>query len=117
MKHPFSFWKAAHAPTVVAFFLLYLIALGIPQASLSQTSNMRVEGGSPRTLTYQGVISNGDSPISDGIHVVSVTLYTDATGTTSIWSSTYTPQLSNGVFNVVLGSDKPLPEAPAMDRP
>lgn len=66
----------------------------------------------PHKVSYQGLLTDGSgvNPIADGDHVAKFTLYTDATGTTSFWSSTFHLTTAKGIFNVVLGdSGAPLP--------
>jgi hypothetical protein len=86
---------------------------------------------SPRTLSYQGVISptpfqgGGRGVVGGGVtnlageHLVTVTLYSDNMGTQKLWQSTMTTTLdASGVFSTLLGTpENPLPDAQTMDRP
>ncbi|HWF45147.1 MAG TPA: hypothetical protein VG537_10940, partial [Candidatus Kapabacteria bacterium] len=75
---------------------------------------------SPRTLSYQGVISEkGGVTNLAGTHLVTVTLYSDNMGTQKLWQSTMTTTLdTSGVFSTLLGTpENPLPDAQTMDRP
>src|ERR1035438_7741752 len=64
------------------------------------------------TLSYQGVLSKDGIVAPDVDYNITVTLYRDALGSSSLWIGTYNVHTSNGVFNVLLGSgDYPLPPA------
>src|SRR5439155_21193828 len=54
-----------------------------------------------------------------GERLLTVTLYGDPDGRTTLWQSTMKTVLdTTGIFNLVLGTpDNPLPESQAMDRP
>lgn len=72
----------------------------------------------PRTISYQGMLtSNSGSPLPDGTHSVTVTLYTDPAGTIPLWQDRYDAPTSGGVFNLYLGSNTPLPSPEQMNRP
>ncbi len=72
---------------------------------------------SQRTLTYQGILTLKDgTPVKDGDYALTVSLYGDKNGKSSVWRGTYSTHVVGGVFNVLLGSgDYPLPSAQAMD--
>ena len=85
--------------------------------SFAQTSNS--PGTSPRTLSYQGVISTTDGNKIAGEHLLTITIYADDQGKAKLWQSTMNSLLDNsGIFNCTLGTpDNPLPDAKTMDRP
>ena len=61
-------------------------------------------GTVPHVISYQGVLANPDgTPIADGSHHVTCSLYTDAAGTSRVWSTVMTVITSRGIFNVMLG--------------
>src|SRR6202789_1487701 len=87
---------------------------GFGTASAQQASNATL--ASVSTLSYQGVLSKDGVAVPDGDYTITVTLYRDALGASSVWTGTYVVHTSNGVFNVLLGSgDYPLPEASQLD--
>jgi hypothetical protein len=117
MTHFMYLRRAAPHLNVVAALLLSAMLLGHPFIAHAQTASSGNAGRSPRTLSYQGFITNGEKPLGDGIHPVTVTLYSDPTGTNIIWTGTYAPSVKDGVFNLELGSgESPLPEPATMDR-
>lgn len=63
----------------------------------------------PNLISYQGIL-NDDSgvPISSTVSMT-FRIYDVATGGTAIWSETQSVQVSNGLFNVELGSVQQLP--------
>ena len=75
--------------------------------------------GIPHTVSYQGVLRGAKgAPASDGEYSITSRLYSDAEGKSLVWQGTYTAQVVNGVFNLMLGSGEyPLPPLPAMDIP
>ena len=49
---------------------------------------------------------------------MTVTLYRDVTGNSSLWAGTYSVHTSNGLFNIMLGSGNyPLPPSSILDGP
>ena len=63
----------------------------------------------PRTLNYQGVLTDGSSVIvPDGNYNVTFRIYQDQTGGSAIWEEAQLISVSSGIFNVVLGSVIPL---------
>src|SRR5579872_4504925 len=73
----------------------------------------------PRVISYQGVVhDNNGSLLSDGNYQIVASFYDDALGTSKIWQGKYTVTVSQGTFNVMLGSgDSPLPALKAMNKP
>jgi hypothetical protein len=58
----------------------------------------------PHKISYQGLLTDGSGkPIADGAHSLTITLYSDAGGTSQVWQSTFSTTTSNGIFNVILG--------------
>jgi hypothetical protein len=91
--------------------LLLLMMLTLAAASVT-----RAQTGS--TISYQGVLATNGIPVSDGSYSITVTLYRDATGVSSVWTGTYSAHTSSGVFNIMLGSGNyPLPSASMLDGP
>jgi hypothetical protein len=83
------------------------LSLLIPNSpALAQTS---------RIISYQGTVAASGVPLS-GVTEITVTLYGDPQGTQNIWTDSYTTQITGGVFNLQLGSNKDLPEGKLLDR-
>jgi hypothetical protein len=61
-------------------------------------------GQSPRTLQYQGNLKNSGAPVN-GTRNLTFTLYDAVTGGTTLWTEIHNNvTISNGDFNVILGS-------------
>ncbi len=95
-----------------SFFLTaaLLLALLVPASdALAQV---------PRTFSYQGVLANNDgTPIATGPHTLSIKIYDQPTGGTLLFSEQHTVQVVRGVFNVIVGSQTPMPATLGFDRP
>lgn len=64
----------------------------------------------PRTIPYQGYLTTtGGVPVNATVQMT-FALYPEAVGGTAAWSETQTVPVSNGNYNVTLGSATPLPE-------
>ena len=68
-----------------------------------------VEAQIPRTISYQGVLTdaNGDI-VPDGNYELTFSLYQVEIGGIPLWSETQVVDITNGIFNVILGSVDPL---------
>jgi hypothetical protein len=97
----------------IAMFLMLLIS------GRSAAQSTAVAPTSPRTLSWQGIISGKEGNKIAGAHLLTVSLYGDDQGTARLWQNTMQTILdSTGLFNCTLGAvDNPLPDAQAMDRP
>lgn len=115
MRHKYK--TIAAAACALLYFAWYAPGSPMIHAACAQSS-MHAQPA-PRTLSYQGVLSNMGGTKASGPHVVTVTLYGDANGTTTLWQSTMNTQVdSSGVFNLLLGAaGNALPSPAAMDRP
>lgn len=61
----------------------------------------------PRTTTFQGVLTGANGTrLSDGEKLVTFKLYTDAG--MLLWDETQSVTITNGVFNILLGSTTPI---------
>ena len=88
-------------------FLVALLALTFPFISQAQI---------PRTLSYQGVLTdNAGNARPDGNYVFTFCLYASGTGGTSIWCETKTLAVKKGLFSTVLGDQKPFGAAVKFD--
>ena len=101
---------------VVAAGILSIPVLAFGQAGFS--SNVPVPDV-PHVISYQGFIESlAGTPIPDGVHRLSIRLYSDAHGTDApIWQENEDVQITNGIFNILLGGDKPLPSIESMGGP
>lgn len=72
------------------------------------------KGGSapaiPHQLNYQGMLtqSDGVTPVTDGLYSIRFSIWDDLTLGSELWNETQSVQVTNGLFNVNLGSITPL---------
>ncbi|MDP4233007.1 MAG: hypothetical protein Q8913_06565, partial [Bacteroidota bacterium] len=67
-------------------------------------------------ISYQGTITNSDGSPGDGSFRIAVSLWTAEIGGSQIWSDEFVTQVTQGVFNLSLGTGKALPKASDMDK-
>ncbi|MCI0694312.1 hypothetical protein L0337_20175 [candidate division KSB1 bacterium] len=90
------------------FFLTALLALTFPFISHAQI---------PRTLSYQGVLTdNAGNPRPDGNYTFTFRLYTSLTGGTAIWSESKSLPVKSGLFSTVLGEQTPFGATVKFDK-
>jgi hypothetical protein len=69
-------------------------------------------------ISYQGAIANSAGmPADSGTYFITVSFYTDESGTQPLWQDTFGTFVKNGIFNIALGSSRPLPPPSDMDCP
>ena len=71
----------------------------------------------PHTISYQGVIQSTAGMPLTGSQLITIRLYGDSAGMDLTWEDAFTTNVQNGVFNLLLGSQKPLPATSLMDMP
>lgn len=60
----------------------------------------------PRTINYQGRIADGPNPVT-GTRQMTVSLYTVATGGTSLFTESHSVVFKDGIFTVGIGTETP----------
>jgi hypothetical protein len=81
--------------------IFIMVALMIAVSSVSWAA------GVPRTLNYQGMLtqSDGKTPVADGQYGLMFRLYASPSAPDTLWSESHAAvPVSNGLFNVILGS-------------
>ncbi|MDP4233825.1 MAG: hypothetical protein Q8913_10740 [Bacteroidota bacterium] len=81
----------------------------------SHTAHAQSSGGP--IISYQGTITNSDGSPGDGSFRIAVSLWTEESSDHPIWSDEFVTQVTHGVFNIGLGSGKPLPKPSDMNKP
>jgi len=71
---------------------------------------------SPRTISYQGLVTSNGAPIKNGIHVLKISLYTDETGGNPVYTESLSASTNSGLFSVILGGTTPIPSSVTFDR-
>ncbi len=63
----------------------------------------------PQQINYQGMLSDiAGNPIT-GTYTFNFSIYSDGTTSTSLWTETQSVNISNGLFNIQLGFNNPIP--------
>lgn len=70
----------------------------------SITSLITIYAQTPQLLNYQGKLTNKDGTSASGTFVMIFSLYSNAEGGTALWDETQNVAVTNGIFNVLLGS-------------
>ena len=66
-------------------------------------------GQIPQKMSYQGVLTDGNNnAVADGTYNLTFKLYDVVAGGTELWTETQSVDISNGLFNVILGAVNPL---------
>lgn len=93
-----------HAYLRRLFMAIAFVSILVFGATLSSAQQ-----GIPKKITYQGVlIDTTGIPVCDSVWTVDLTLYTNASGGSGIWTERHTVTTSGGVFGVILGEKTPL---------
>jgi hypothetical protein len=69
-------------------------------------------------ISYQGLIQgvNG-ATVKDSTYPITVSIWTDASSGPELWRDIFQTEVKNGIFNIMLGSQNPLPPSTQMDKP
>ncbi|MDP4199209.1 MAG: hypothetical protein Q8922_05560 [Bacteroidota bacterium] len=94
----------------LAFLLLRALGGVLLPALIASTSTAQ------QVISYQGTVTNSGAPLT-GPHTIVLSIYSTATGGTALHTETQSVTFTNGLFNVLLGSDhaNPLPMFDAGD--
>lgn len=81
----------------------------ILSALLLITLSFAARGDIPRTLSYQGVLTDGNgAAVGDGSYSIQFKIYGAPVSMAPIWTETRTVDVAGGIFNVTLGTTVPL---------
>jgi hypothetical protein len=83
---------------VTTYLLAALLLLIFNISGFAQSSAI------PRTISYQGYVTDAAKKSLSGMHTISLKLYDGPLSTTALHNETFVTQVSGGVFSVVLGS-------------
>ena len=90
-------------------FLLFII---VAMCSLA----MNAAAQAPRTISYQGVLTNGGAA-ADGQHLITIALYDSLAAGTILYQESQQITIAGGIFNIEIGSQSPIPQTLAFDQP
>ncbi|MDP4200008.1 MAG: hypothetical protein Q8902_10620 [Bacteroidota bacterium] len=88
-----------------------------PVSSRSQSSAAAVNADIPHAISYQGMLLASDGTALNGLQRITVRLYADAIGKQLVWEDEFLSTVDHGVFDLSLGSNKPLPESARLGVP
>ena len=71
----------------------------------------------PRTLSFQGRLTDNNDTPSEGSHSFGFAIYNSSSGGALLWSENQTLTLSDGIYNCVLGSVSAFPAALDFNAP
>lgn len=77
---------------------------------MALSSANHIQAQSSRQISYQGVVTQGDTKISDGWYSLTFALYGSVGSSTPLWQEEQRVYFGHGLFNVMLGAVHPLPE-------
>ncbi len=78
-------------------------------AALVAACSVPADADVPKTMSYQGVLTDADGvPVEDGGYGVEFRIYDVETGGTALWSESQLVIVTDGIFNVTLGTVEPL---------
>ncbi len=62
----------------------------------------------PKTMNYQGLLTDGRANLLNGDYTITFNMYESAQEGVSIWQEAHNLAVAEGMFNVILGSSNPL---------
>jgi len=71
--------------------------------------SISVQAKVPPLINYQALLTDANHNPIDGVHSIQFKLYKSATDGTPVWSETQKVTVTDGYFNVLLGSMNPIP--------
>src|SRR3990167_7185461 len=66
----------------------------------------------PKQINYQGVLKDAAGNVLNGDFAMTFRIYNDASEGTALWTENQTVSVTNGLFNVQLGSVTPISTVP-----
>jgi hypothetical protein len=112
MQHAFSSrWIRYFIPNIGTLILMALMLL-VYRASAAPNGPAAPDA-TPGTISYQGMLNDAAGQPINGSTNITFRLYSVPTGGTALWTEAHTGAnavpVSNGLFNVLLGSLTPIP--------
>ena len=72
----------------------------------------------PRTLSYQGVLTDSlGNPNPDGLYSLTFRLYDVSNGGSALWTETKSIQVNRGLFSTILGDQTPIGNSLTFNKP
>ena len=85
-----------------------LVGCGLMFCTVGENSAQQVL--TPRQISFQGVLSEGEKVPADGAQLMTFSLYSSQFSTQALWTEEQRVTIRGGLFNVYLGEKNPLPE-------
>jgi hypothetical protein len=113
-KTPVLFPRTLKRHALRVFVVLVLVALATPLYTYTRgylrPAHVEAATGINRQISFQGKLVNPDGTnVTDGSYSIVFSIYTVASAGSNIWTETQSVTLSNGIFQVNLGSVTALP--------
>jgi hypothetical protein len=112
MQHVFSSRWARHFIPNIGTLILMALMLLVYRASAAPNGPAAPDA-TPGTISYQGMLNDAAGQPVNGNTNITFRLYSASTGGTALWTEAHTDAnavpVSNGLFNVLLGSLTPVP--------
>lgn len=84
---------------------LLTLALALASFMLAGTATAQA----PRTISFQGIVSDASGSDRDGTHNITIVLYRDATTASPLYMERHETSVQRGTFAIEIGSVTPLP--------
>jgi len=82
---------------------------GVERSAVAPGGSAKLDVRIPQLIAYQGKLTDSTGrPVDDGSYVMVFSLSADSTGS-SFWHETQTVRTKGGLFNLLLGSNVPIP--------
>jgi len=95
---------------VVALMGVLVALMGLTNVWAGPRAVPLSDGTPPLMMSYQGVLTDPATgePVPDGDYEIRFALYDTESGWGSLWTELQTVTVTDGLFSILLGSDKPL---------
>lgn len=88
----------------------------LPIAAFLLLGVMTAAAQLPRTISFQGALTGADGKPLTGPHTLAISLYDTETLGAPIFTESHGVELTNGIFNLLIGSHDPLPGDIVFDK-
>ena len=107
-------WLPSRGNLVFTLLVAALCLIGTSRAWAASQSAPAQDATSSGTIAYQGRLADASGASLSGTYIIVFRLYNVASGGTALWEESWTGinsvQVTDGLFNVLLGSLTPIPQ-------
>ncbi|MBS4015886.1 MAG: hypothetical protein KGZ86_05580 [Candidatus Latescibacteria bacterium] len=106
-------YKHKHICTTILLLFAFAVAVANTQKSWTDDDLKTDAITTPKLLNYQGKLTTlAGTPVTDSTYSINFKLFNTLTGGTAFWNETQNITTSQGIFNVLLGSNSPIDTIP-----